>query len=93
VQADDENGREWINRMAEAASRILFDAGLDVSNDVYDGDPNAVLVRVAEEWQADAIFLGARGLHHGNQLSLGTVASSVANRAHCSVEIVRPKLG
>ena len=76
--------------MAGGAARILFGVGLDVSNYVYEGNPKEVLVRVSEEWQADAIFLGARGLHHGDRLSLGTVASSVASRAHCSVEIVRP---
>jgi nucleotide-binding universal stress UspA family protein len=92
VQTHDESGREWINRMAEAASKILFDAGLDVSNYIYDGNPKEVLVRVSEEWQANAIFLGARGLNHGNRLSLGTVASSVASRAHCSVELVRSTL-
>ena len=90
VQTNDESGREWISRMAEAASRILFTAGLDVSNDIYDGNPKEVLVRVSEEWKADAIFLGARGLNHGNRLSLGTVTSSVASHAHCSVELVRP---
>ncbi len=89
VQTDDKSGREWISRMAEAASKILFAANLDVSNYVCDGNPKEVLIRVGEEWQADAIFLGARGLHHGNRLSLGTVASSVASRARCSVEIVR----
>ena len=91
VQTNDENGPEWINRMAEAASKILFDAGLDVSNDIYDGDPKEVLLRVSEEWQADAIFLGARGLNHGQRFSLGTVASAVASRARCSVELVRAK--
>jgi nucleotide-binding universal stress UspA family protein len=89
VEASDQNGREWIARMTEAAARILHDAGLNVSNYIYDGHPKEVLVRVSDEWQADAIFLGARGLHHGDRLSLGTVASSVATRAHCSVEIVR----
>ena len=91
VQTNDESGREWVNRMAEAASKILFDAGLGVSNYIYDGNPKEVLVRVSEEWRADAIFLGARGLNHGNRLSLGTVASSVASRALCSVELVRAK--
>jgi nucleotide-binding universal stress UspA family protein len=91
VQANDENGREWINRMAAAASKILFDAGLDVLNDIYDGHPKEVLLRVSEEWQADAIFLGARGLNHGKRYSLGTVASAVASRALCSVELVRAK--
>jgi nucleotide-binding universal stress UspA family protein len=89
VQSNDLSGREWIGRMAEAAAKTLQGAGLDVSTDVYDGDPKEVLLRVSDEWQAGAIFLGARGLNHGPRLSLGTVASSVASRAHCSVELVR----
>ena len=89
VQAHDQSGREWIARMAEAAARILHAAGLNVSNYIHDGHPKDVLVRVSDEWQASAIFLGAHGLNHGNRLSLGAVAASVAARAHCSVEIVR----
>jgi nucleotide-binding universal stress UspA family protein len=93
VQSSDESGREWISRMAEAAAQILYAAGLDVSNYIYDGNPRDVLVRVAEEWEANAIFLGVRGLQHGNRLPLGTVAFSVASRAPCSVELVRPPRG
>jgi len=91
VQAGDQSGREWIARMMESAAKILHDAGLPVSNYSYDGDPKDVLVRVSDEWKAHAIFLGARGLHHGDRLYVGTAASSVATRAHCSVEVVRPR--
>jgi nucleotide-binding universal stress UspA family protein len=76
--------------MIEDAARILFEAGLNVSNYIYDGDPKQVLVHAANEWKAHTIVLGSRGLHHGNRLSLGTLASAVAARAHCSVEIIRP---
>lgn len=89
AQTNDQNGREWIARMAEAAAQILFAAGLNVSNHIHDGHPKEVLLRVSDEWHADAIFLGARGLNHGSRLPLGTVASSVASRASCTVEIVR----
>jgi len=91
VQTNDASGREWISRMMESASRILFDAGLDVANFLYDGHPKDVLVQAGHEWNASALFLGARGLHHGDRLYVGTVAASVASRASCSVEIVRPK--
>jgi nucleotide-binding universal stress UspA family protein len=90
VQSSDQSGREWINRMVESAAQVLFNAGLDVSNYIYDGHPKEVLLRASQEWQAHCIFLGARGLHHGHHFALGTVASAVASRAHCSVEIVRP---
>ena len=89
VQSNDQSGREWINRMTESASRILFGAGLNVSNYIYDGHPKDVLLHISSEWSAHCIFLGARGLHHGTRLSLGTVASAIASRAHCSVELVR----
>lgn len=89
VQANDRTGREWMARMAEAAAQILSAAGLNVANHIYDGHPKDVLLRVSDEWHADAIFLGARGLNHGNRLPLGTVASSVASRASCTVELVR----
>jgi len=56
---------------------------------IFQGDPKSTLLRVASEWKVDSIFLGARGLDHGNRLYLGTLASAICSRAHCSVEIVR----
>ena len=76
--------------MLEHAAKILSDAGLAVETQLLKGDPKHELLTQAEAWEADAIFIGARGLHHGGRLALGTMASAVAARAHCSVEIVRP---
>ena len=90
AQARDKSAEEWVARMLRHLSMHLSDAGLKVETDFYDGDPRQVLLREAEEWQANCIFLGARGLHHGTGLMLGTTAAAVATRAHCSVEIVRP---
>jgi nucleotide-binding universal stress UspA family protein len=56
---------------------------------VLEGDPKSTLLRQAAKWDVDAIFLGARGMEHGKRLYLGTVASAICTRAHCSVEIVR----
>jgi nucleotide-binding universal stress UspA family protein len=75
--------------MAEAAAQTLFTAGLQVTNFLYEGNPKEILVHESTDWKADTLFLGARGLHHGGRLSLGTVASAVATRARCSVELVR----
>ena len=58
---------------------------------ILEGDPKAALLRHAEKCDADSIFLGARGLEHGNRLYLGTLASAICTRAHCSVEVVRPR--
>lgn len=88
-QSRTEDARQWINHMAEAAAGILDQAGLTVSNYIYDGNPKDVLLHESAAWDADAIFLGAHGLQHGGRYTLGTVASAVATRARCSVELVR----
>ena len=63
---------------------------LTVHTHILEGDPKNTLLRQAAKWDVDAIFLGARGMEHGDRLYLGTVASAICTRAHCSVEIVRP---
>lgn len=54
------------------------------------GDPAHVLMREAEEWDADSIFVGTRDVHGLRHLIYGSVASAVAAHAQCSVEVVRP---
>jgi len=90
AQPDDKTAEDWVCRMVEHSAKKLTEAGLSVGTDIYDGDPKAVLLREAESWGADCIFLGARGLHHGERVVLGTTASAVVTRAPCTVEIVRP---
>lgn len=68
----------------------LSAAGLLASEVVKHGDPVQVLVHEAEEWGADSIFVGTRNLHGLRHLLRGSVASAVAARAQCSVEVVRP---
>ncbi|MBO0799053.1 MAG: universal stress protein, partial [Blastocatellia bacterium] len=48
-----------------------------------------LLVSEAESWGADCVFVGARGLGRAGRFLIGSVSSSVAARAHCSVEVVR----
>jgi nucleotide-binding universal stress UspA family protein len=89
VDQGDRDVRAWIHRMAESAAATVRQSGLDVSAQTIDGDPKEVLLREAESWQADCIFLGARGLGALERLLLGSISSAVAERATCSVEIVR----
>jgi nucleotide-binding universal stress UspA family protein len=56
---------------------------------IAEGEPKSTILRLASKWNVDSIFLGARGLDHGNRLYLGTLASAVCSRAHCTVEIIR----
>ncbi len=86
-----EGGRSTtsINQINEAASEILRQAGLDVSGEITHGKPTDIFVREARQWNADCIFLGAKGLRGIRSFLLGSVSAGVAGRAPCSVEVVR----
>jgi nucleotide-binding universal stress UspA family protein len=77
-------------RLGEAAVKTLRAKGLCAEAFVEEGDPKHLLVKMAEDWRADCIFLGATGItNRVEKFLLGSVAGAVAARAHCSVEIVR----
>lgn len=82
-----DGGRQWVLRMAQDAAARLGRADAVV----IEGDPKRLLVEQAEEWKADVIFLGARGLSSVRRLLLGGVSTAVAARAGCSVEVVQSK--
>jgi nucleotide-binding universal stress UspA family protein len=56
---------------------------------VRDGDAVTTLIEEATRWGADSVFVGAK--RHGvvGQVLLGSVSAAVAERAPCSVEVVR----
>ncbi len=79
----------WARKRVEASEERLRGSGLVVSSRVKEGDPKQVLIDEAEQWEADCIFVGARGLRSFERFLLGSVSTAVAARAHCSVEVVR----
>ena len=82
--------REWVEMLAENALQVLHDAGLSVTLHIYDGNPRMILVREAEKWGADSVFIGANSFQVEPEFyPLGCVASAIAARANCSVEVVR----
>ena len=85
----DADAREAAFRMIEKHASDLYGAGLKVDTHLSRGEPKQALLNAVRDLAADCIFIGAHGLHHEGKPSLGTVASAVAARAHCTVEIVR----
>lgn len=82
--------REQMEKLAELPLQKLKNAGLDAVLSVGEGNPKGVVTEMAEEWQADVIFVGPN--HLGTSFErclLGSVSESIASRAHCSVEVVR----
>ena len=81
----------WVRQFAEEAARRLRASELDVSTEVEEGDPKRLLVCEAEEWGADCVFVGSAGSRSRlEEFLIGSVATAVVTRAHCSVEVIRP---
>jgi nucleotide-binding universal stress UspA family protein len=83
----EENAR--VKAAIDAAVDKLRRAGLQTSVVVKEEEPKALLLNEAEGWNADCVFVGARGVGRVERLLTGSVSCAVAARAHCSVEVVR----
>ena len=84
-----ENKVKKAEELQKNAADRLKQSGLRVSTVVRAGRAKNDLVEEAEKWNADCIFLGAKGHRFLERILLGSVSYSVAARAHCSVEVVR----
>ena len=85
---------EWDDKararhIVEEVAKGLRRDGLRATSVVADGDPKQALLREAEQWDADCIFVGAKGHSAFDRFLLGSVSSAIASRARCSVEVVR----
>lgn len=75
---------------AEAAARIQ-DAfpGWAVSATADAGSPAGLILRYAQEWDAEMIIVGARGHTMWERMLIGSVSGKVASAARCSVRVAR----
>ncbi len=83
----DEHG--WVSRLLESSAKRLHAHGLTVTQRRVEGNPKSAILEEAEQWGADCIFVGARGLSGLKHFLIGSVSAAVAARAHCTVEVVR----
>lgn len=81
--------KSWVEQKSDSAARRLATDKVRAVPVVKVGDPRLAILREAEDWGADCIFLGSRGLEGIERFMLGSVSSSVASHAPCTVEVVR----
>ena len=89
-----ENGTSLIKtaEMMSATSEpieLTEAPGLKVFAEVKRGDPAAILLGEAREWEADCIFVDSQGFGSTNNGTGSYVSTRLATKADCSVEIVR----
>lgn len=88
---DNARSREWMHRVITVPIQNLQAFGIKAFGVIRWGDAGNIILQEADEWNADAIFLGARGLGRFKRFLLGSVSSFVAARANCTVEVVRER--
>ncbi len=81
---------QWGQTLAAEALATLTDAGLTASVEIVMGNAKTAIVDRADSLNADCIFVGPHCAGNSfERFLLGSVSSTVAARAHCSVEVVR----
>jgi nucleotide-binding universal stress UspA family protein len=91
IEVGEEENWDQVREIFAAAAEKLRGAGLHTEVLIRRGNPADEILQEAHTWDADCIFLGAKGTRGIDRLLLGSVSAAVSARAHCSVEVVRPK--
>lgn len=80
---------EDARRVVDEARAGLAPRGFNIETDVVIGSPKEEIPRIAREWNADLVVVGARGLGRIKRFLLGSVSLAVARRVSCPVLVVK----
>ena len=84
--------REMLERATDQTGQVaaqLEQSGIGAEAVIKIDEPHLVILREAEKWPADLIFIRAHTYSNFSRWLLGSVAAVVLRDAPCSVEIVR----
>ncbi|MGD9563058.1 MAG: universal stress protein [Pyrinomonadaceae bacterium] len=87
--ASRKHANEVISQASEEIRRRVPSLANNLTTKVVTGPPERAIVKEAEDWKADVIFVGSHGYAFWKKALLGSVSSSVVHHAPCSVVIVR----
>ncbi|MGC2424412.1 MAG: universal stress protein [Nitrospirota bacterium] len=82
--------REHADKLMTALKQKAASHGVQPETLVKEGDVHDEIISLAKEKGVDLIVMGTHGRRGLNRLLLGSVAESVARRAHCAVLLIRP---
>jgi nucleotide-binding universal stress UspA family protein len=91
IEVADESNWDQVREIFEPGAERIRNAGLHAEVLIRRGNPADEILDEAHTWDADCVFVGAKGTRGIDRLLLGSVSSAVAARAHCSVEVVRQR--
>ena len=82
-------GTDQAHRAIGSAVQVLSGAPVRISAEVIAGRAARQIIERALQWEADLIVLGTNERRGLSRLLFGSTSAAVANRAHCSVRVVR----
>jgi nucleotide-binding universal stress UspA family protein len=91
IEVEDEDNWDQVREIFAPPAQTLRSKGLHAEVLIRRGNTADQILEEAHTWGADCIFVGAKGTRGIDRLLLGSVSSAVSARAHCSVEVVRPR--
>ncbi|MEL7079679.1 MAG: universal stress protein [Cyanobacteria bacterium J06643_13] len=81
----EQHGLEFLRNMTEEA----ISAGISTEFTQLSGNTGRLICELANNWSADLIIVGSRGLKGIKEMFLGSVSNYVTHHAPCSVLIIR----
>lgn len=87
----DSQGEVALDSVVDAAEAV--DADLDVTAEIREGRPAAMITDAARELDADVVVTGTRGRHGENRFLIGSVAERVVRTCPVPVLTVRQLTG
>ncbi len=85
TQTQIEQSQQWLAKYHDQAQQ----AAIEVAVTCKVGDPGATICDLAQDWQADLIVIGRRGLSGLAEAFMGSVSNHVVHHAPCSVLVVQ----
>ena len=81
--------KQWGLNFLQDLTRIATETGVDTEYTQVTGNPGRTICELANNWEADLIIVGSRGLKGLKEMFLGSVSNYVTHHAPCSVLIMR----
>lgn len=88
-KAATDEGERVLDHAVELAREAVPDRDLEIDTLLLTGQPAGAIVERATEADADAIFVGHRGLSSEQERVVGSVAKGIVSKAEMPVTVVR----
>lgn len=80
---------DWVNDIITGLCTEADQQGAACQRVTSIGNPIDELLKVAEDWQADLITVGSRGLGGFSRMTLGSTSARITEHAQCSVLVTK----